>query len=89
MAVVAPVPAVAQACTIGNPIATSAQFLVGTPGDDVLCGGKANDILTGAGGNDSLNGGVGRDTLNGGTGNDTCNTGAPGSPPEPAPTNCP
>ena len=66
-----------------------AQFLVGTSGNDVICGGKANDILTGTGGNDILLGGDGRDflsgdvgidILNGGTGNDTCNTGAPGSP---------
>jgi Ca2+-binding RTX toxin-like protein len=56
-----------------------AQFLVGTSGNDVICGGKANDILTGTGGNDILLGGDGRDflsgdvgidILNGGTGND-------------------
>ncbi len=58
----------AQDCDIGSATSTSAQFLVGTSGDDVICGGKANDILTGADGNDILLSGEGRDFLSGDAG---------------------
>ena len=42
----------------------------GTPGDDVLIGGRWNDVLVGDGGNDTLDGGAGADYMVGGTGND-------------------
>jgi len=54
--------------------------LVGTAGDDVLCGDDrsntingagGDDIVLGEGGSDALSGALGRDTLNGGPGIDT------------------
>ncbi len=54
--------------------------LIGTDGDDTLCGGidkdilrggKGNDTLLGGDGNDSLDGGEGSDNLDGGQGDDT------------------
>ncbi len=54
--------------------------LIGTDGDDTLCGGidkdilrggKGNDTLLGGDGNDSFDGGEGSDNLDGGQGDDT------------------
>jgi hypothetical protein len=44
--------------------------LVGTRGNDALCGGGGNDTLRGLGGNDRLLGGDGKDTLRGHAGRD-------------------
>jgi hypothetical protein len=46
------------------------NVLVGTRGDDALCGGGGNDTLRGLGGNDRLVGGTGKDTLKGHGGRD-------------------
>jgi Ca2+-binding RTX toxin-like protein len=46
------------------------NVLVGTRGDDALCGGGGNDTLRGLGGNDRLVGGGGNDTLKGQAGRD-------------------
>ena len=63
------------ACTITS----NAPQVLGTAGDDVICGGAANqdfyggggnDVIFGGGGNDRLSGGLGNDTLFGGDGND-------------------
>jgi Ca2+-binding RTX toxin-like protein len=66
----------------------SANFLIGTPFNDVIRGfggadvlhggvgaGLGNDQLFGGGGNDILDGGLGNDLLDGGTGNDVLNGG--------------
>jgi len=45
--------------------------ITGTPGPDVLVGGRGRDIICGLGGNDRLLGGGGRDVLRGGPGADT------------------
>ncbi|CUS31830.1 calcium-binding protein [Candidatus Nitrospira nitrificans] len=50
---------------------------VGTPGNDVLTGGRGDDTLNGLAGHDRLNGGHGNDVLDGGTGVDTMQ-GGPG-----------
>jgi Ca2+-binding RTX toxin-like protein len=56
------------ACTIqGN---SSDNFLIGTDGDDVICGGKGNDVILGAQGDDVICGGPGNDTLIGNEGYD-------------------
>jgi len=49
----------------------SANWIVGTAGDDVLNGLAGNDYLTGGAGNDILDGGPGADMLRGGTGANT------------------
>ncbi|WP_432944595.1 choice-of-anchor Q domain-containing protein [Kribbella sp. CA-253562] len=51
------------------------DLLFGTPGNDVLCGGKGDDLLIGGGGNDILRGGKGKDLLIGGAGNDVLDGG--------------
>lgn len=68
-----------RTATPSNPV------VMGTDGDDVLCGlngqadvldgGEGNDILIGFGGNDTLIGGPGQDTLIGGPGVDTLDGG--------------
>jgi dipeptidyl aminopeptidase/acylaminoacyl peptidase len=47
-----------------------ANRIVGTPGNDVLCGKGGKDRISGRGGRDVLSGGSGRDRLRGGTGSD-------------------
>src|SRR5207247_6388047 len=49
---------------------TSALFMDGGAGDDVLTGGSANDTLAGGDGTDTLTGNAGNDILNGGLGAD-------------------
>jgi Ca2+-binding RTX toxin-like protein len=44
--------------------------LVGTPGDDLLCGGRGNDTISGNGGSDVILAGGGTDTVYGGYGDD-------------------
>ncbi|MBA2618376.1 MAG: PD40 domain-containing protein [Rubrobacter sp.] len=51
--------------------------IIGTAGDDVICGGPNNDTIDGLGGNDVILGGAGNDTLVGADGRDTLN-GGPG-----------
>jgi RTX calcium-binding nonapeptide repeat (4 copies) len=46
------------------------DLLVGTRGDDVICGGAGADVLVGRGGDDILVGGPGADVLLGGDGMD-------------------
>lgn len=46
------------------------DFLVGTNGDDVICGGKGNDLILGAKGDDVICGGPDNDTLIGNEGYD-------------------
>ena len=73
---------VGKVCT--NLLEPTSGPIVGTPGDDVLCGRGANDVLKGyagndllfgRGGNDTLYGAGGRDELQGGTGGDTLSGG--------------
>lgn len=45
--------------------------ITGTPGDDVLVGGKLAETIKGMGGDDTINGGGGADILDGGPGIDT------------------
>jgi hypothetical protein len=47
-----------------------ANRIIGTPGDDVLCGKGGKDRISGRGGRDVLSGGSGRDRLRGGAGGD-------------------
>jgi Ca2+-binding RTX toxin-like protein len=65
--------------TVACTITSNAALVVGTAGDDVICGGAANqdiyggdgnDVIFGGGGNDRLYGVLGNDTLFGGDGND-------------------
>ena len=67
------------ACTIDSTAVNAQGVIVGTAGDDVICGGPGNDdvsaqggndIVFGAGGNDRLSGSAGNDTMFGGDGND-------------------
>ena len=51
-------------------VATKAQNVTGSAGDDTITGGDGNDIIVGADGNDSITGGSGIDNLSGGAGND-------------------
>jgi uncharacterized repeat protein (TIGR01451 family) len=55
-------------CTIEG--TNKADTLIGTSGDDVICGGNGNDTIDGAGGNDVVVGGNGKDSVTGGEGND-------------------
>ena len=68
------VPTAAQALTPPLPCTISgdarANVLVGTPLDDVICGGDGKDTIYGLGGNDLLLGGTGNDTIFGGEGKD-------------------
>ena len=59
----------APACTISG-TSPVGETLNGTPGDDVICGGKGGDTINGLGGNDILRGNNGKDQLYGGEGND-------------------
>ena len=54
---------------------SSALYLDGGAGDDVLIGGSANDTLAGGDGNDTLTGNAGNDVLNGGVGADVLSGG--------------
>jgi uncharacterized repeat protein (TIGR01451 family) len=74
-------------CTIDRRTATSPQSIVGTNGNDVICGSPygdsitalaGNDTIFGLGGNDSIQGGEGNDRIFGGDGDDTI-TGPPGT----------
>ncbi|MDP1804985.1 MAG: hypothetical protein Q8K72_07460, partial [Acidimicrobiales bacterium] len=65
--------------TVSCTITSNATQVLGTAGNDVICGGAAsqdisggggNDVIFGFGGNDRLAGGPGNDTLLGGDGND-------------------
>ncbi len=56
------------ACTIMG--TSDADVLVGTPGDDVICGFEGADTIEGRGGNDYIIGGPGDDLLAGNAGND-------------------
>ena len=49
---------------------SGADYIVGTPGRDVIYAGAGNDRVDGRGGNDIICGGRGNDTLNGNRGND-------------------
>jgi hypothetical protein len=48
-----------------------ADVLIGTAGDDIICGLDGADTINGGGGNDLLLGGKGADTIHGDAGNDT------------------
>lgn len=50
--------------------AGSNEIIIGTKGNDRLCGYGGSDNLRGGAGNDRLNGGGGKDSLRGGSGND-------------------
>jgi len=65
--------------TVACTITSNATQVLGTAGDDVICGGPANqdiyggdgnDVIFGGGGNDRIYGTAGNDTLFGGDGND-------------------
>lgn len=65
--------------TVACTLTSNAPQVLGTAGDDVICGGAANqdihgnggnDVIFGFGGIDRLFGGLGNDTLLGGDGND-------------------
>lgn len=49
---------------------SGSDYIVGTPGRDVIFAGAGNDRVDGRGGNDIICGGRGNDTLNGNRGND-------------------
>ncbi len=59
------------ACTIDSSAANALNQILGTPGDDVICGGLAGEEIAGAAGNDVIFGGGGADHLGGGEGNDS------------------
>jgi uncharacterized repeat protein (TIGR01451 family) len=65
--------------TVACTITSNATQVLGTEGNDVICGGPAaqdiyagggDDVVFGGGGNDRISGGPGNDTLFGGDGND-------------------
>jgi Ca2+-binding RTX toxin-like protein len=56
--------------TINASLSTSAHWLGGYLGDDLILGGSGNDTIEGEEGNDTLRGGAGDDELWGGAGND-------------------
>ena len=58
------------AAATGQAFIASGSPVVGTSGDDIICGSNSADSLDGAGGNDYINGGGGGDTLIGGPGAD-------------------
>jgi uncharacterized repeat protein (TIGR01451 family) len=69
----------ASIMTVACTITSNAAQVLGTGGNDVICGGAANqdiyggggdDVIFGGGGNDRLFGGLGNDSLFGGDGND-------------------
>ncbi len=53
-----------------NVIEANTRFILGTGGDDFICGGDANSVIRGFGGDDIIYGGAGNDRLQGGAGND-------------------
>lgn len=55
---------------------SSANMIVGTPGDDRFGGTRGDDIFDLQGGNDVARGGAGNDVIFGGPGNDTARGGA-------------
>ena len=57
--------------TVSCTITSSAVQVLGTEGDDVICGDAGNQDISGLGGNDVIFGGGGNDRLYGGPGNDT------------------
>ncbi|MGH9279791.1 MAG: hypothetical protein ACRD12_17045, partial [Acidimicrobiales bacterium] len=61
----------ASITTVTCTITTTGPQTLGTPGNDVICGGAGADDIFGGGGNDVLFGGGGNDRLSGGEGNDT------------------
>jgi uncharacterized repeat protein (TIGR01451 family) len=70
---------VTVSCTIDASAGNGLGQILGTPGDDVICGGPAaeyiaalggDDVVFGGGGNDRIAGGEGNDVLLGGPGND-------------------
>lgn len=70
---------VTVACTINASAANALGQILGTPGNDVICGGAGaediaaqggNDVVFGGGGNDRISGSDGNDFLFGGAGND-------------------
>lgn len=72
-------------CTIDRTAASSSQSIMGTPGNDVICGsdyaddinaGGGNDLVLGGGGSDHVSGGDGNDRLFGGIGDDQLAGGA-------------
>ncbi|MDX2214891.1 MAG: calcium-binding protein [Oculatellaceae cyanobacterium bins.114] len=67
------------ATVANNPaVATSFNFIIGTPNSDNLEGTDGNDIMADFGGNDVINGGKGDDLVFSGAGNDSL-TGASGT----------
>jgi Ca2+-binding RTX toxin-like protein len=66
-------------CTVigteGHDNGVAGPALVGTEGDDVICGLGGNDQIRGLGGNDILRGDSGSDELIGGVGDDTLDGG--------------
>jgi dipeptidyl aminopeptidase/acylaminoacyl peptidase len=50
---------------------SGAGTIVGTPGDDVICGSPGDDTIVGGGGNDVIYADAGNDRVSGGPGNDT------------------
>jgi hypothetical protein len=58
----------AHSCTIRGD--GRSNHLVGTEGDDVICGGGGDDRIEGLGGRDVIRGGPGNDTIDGGDGDD-------------------
>lgn len=57
--------------TVSCTITSNATQVLGTAGNDVICGGPANQDISGGGGNDVIFGFGGADRLSGGPGNDT------------------
>ncbi|HVE91182.1 MAG TPA: hypothetical protein VNE62_02625 [Actinomycetota bacterium] len=57
-------------CTIDARGAVSGRSIVGTAGNDVICGSRFADAIDGRGGNDVIFAGGGADAVNGGSGND-------------------
>ena len=71
--------------TVACSLSSNAPQILGTPGDDVICGGAGandiaggagNDVIFGGGGNDRLAGSDGNDRLFGGDGDDLLSGGA-------------
>src|SRR5581483_10249292 len=55
---------------------SDADFIYGTPGNNLLAGGGGNDLIYGESGSDTIDGGDGNDSLNGGSNNDSITGGA-------------
>jgi Ca2+-binding RTX toxin-like protein len=63
-----------------NEFTAGADTIVGTSGNDLLCGGGGNDTIRGLGGNDRIIGGAGNDTIDGGSGHDDISGGGGDDP---------